>query len=86
MTHANPEKQLILVFDFGSQYAQLIARRVREQGVYSQLVRPDLSLEELRRMKPRGLILSGGPSSVYEPDAPRCVRASAHALACWPCA
>src|SRR5438309_6264896 len=58
--------------DFGSQYAQLIARRVREAGVYSELVRPDISLDELKKLNPRGLILSGGPSSVYEPNAPRC--------------
>jgi GMP synthase (glutamine-hydrolysing) len=64
--------EVIPILDFGSQYAQLIARRVREKGVFSELVRPDISLEELRRLKPRGLILSGGPSSVYEPNAPRC--------------
>src|SRR5262245_55943288 len=64
--------EVIPILDFGSQYAQLIARRVRERGVYSLLVRPDLPVEELRALKPRGIILSGGPSSVYEPDAPRC--------------
>ncbi|WP_428939807.1 glutamine-hydrolyzing GMP synthase [Fontivita pretiosa] len=64
--------EVILILDFGSQYSQLIARRVREAGVYSELVRPDISLEELRARNPRGLILSGGPSSVYEPNAPRC--------------
>src|SRR6476659_8438865 len=64
--------EVIPILDFGSQYAQLIARRVREKGVYSLLVRPDISLEELRALKPKGIILSGGPSSVYEPDAPRC--------------
>ena len=63
---------VIPILDFGSQYAQLIARRVREKGAYSELVRPDISIEELRRMNPRGLILSGGPSSVYAPGAPRC--------------
>src|SRR4029453_1654713 len=57
--------------DFGSQYAQLIARRVREKGVYSELVRPDISLEELKRMNPKHLILLGGPSRVYEAGAPR---------------
>jgi GMP synthase (glutamine-hydrolysing) len=60
------------ILDFGSQYAQLIARRVREKGVYSLLVRPDISLEELRKLNPKGLILSGGPSSVYAPNAPKC--------------
>ena len=64
--------EVIPILDFGSQYAQLIARRVREAGVYSELVRPDISLDELRKMNPKGLILSGGPSSVYEPNAPRC--------------
>src|SRR5437764_3158675 len=64
--------EVIPILDFGAQYAQLIARRVREKGVYSELVRPDISLDELRKMNPRGLILSGGPSSVYEPNAPKC--------------
>src|SRR5215204_3597348 len=64
--------EIIPILDFGSQYAQLIARRVRERGVYSLLVRPDISLEELKKLNPRGIILSGGPSSVYEPNAPRC--------------
>src|SRR5687768_17735587 len=64
--------EVIPILDFGSQYAQLIARRVREKGVYSELVRPDIALEQLKRMNPKGLILSGGPSSVYEPGAPRC--------------
>src|SRR5213083_3684795 len=64
--------QIIPILDFGSQYAQLIARRVREAGVYSELVRPDISVDELRAMNPKGLILSGGPSSVYEPNAPKC--------------
>jgi GMP synthase (glutamine-hydrolysing) len=64
--------EVIPILDFGSQYAQLIARRVREKGVYSELVRPDISLEDLRKLKPKGIILSGGPSSVYEQGAPRC--------------
>lgn len=64
--------EVIPILDFGSQYAQLIARRVREKGVYSQLVRPDMPVEELRKLNAKGLILSGGPSSVYEPNAPRC--------------
>ncbi|HSU66735.1 MAG TPA: glutamine-hydrolyzing GMP synthase [Tepidisphaeraceae bacterium] len=65
-------EEVIPILDFGSQYAQLIARRVREKGVYSELVKPDISLEDLRKLNPKGLILSGGPSSVYEPNAPRC--------------
>jgi GMP synthase (glutamine-hydrolysing) len=67
----NP-RETIAVLDFGSQYAQLIARRVRENHVYSVLVRPDVSVEELRGLNVTGLILSGGPASVYEKDAPRC--------------
>jgi GMP synthase (glutamine-hydrolysing) len=63
-------QELVLVLDCGGQTAQLIARRVREQHVYCQLVRHDLSIERIRRLAPRGLILSGGPASVYEEGAP----------------
>lgn len=66
------DRQVIPVLDFGSQYAQLICRRVREQGVYSELCRPDISAEELLAKKPSGIILSGGPASVYEERAPKC--------------
>ncbi len=62
----------VLVLDFGSQYAQLIARRVREQHVYCEIVRHDISAERIRQLNPRGIILSGGPSSVYEAGAPKC--------------
>ena len=62
----------IIVLDFGSQYAQLIARRVREQNVFCEIVRHDLSADRIRDIAPRGIILSGGPSSVYEEGAPRC--------------
>ncbi|PQO48134.1 glutamine-hydrolyzing GMP synthase [Blastopirellula marina] len=62
----------VLVLDFGSQYAQLIARRVREQHVYCEIVRHDITAERIRELAPQGIILSGGPSSVYEPDAPKC--------------
>ena len=62
----------VLVLDFGSQYAQLIARRVREQRVYCEIVRHDLPMERIRELAPAGLILSGGPSSVYAEGAPRC--------------
>ena len=61
----------VLVFDFGSQTAQLIARRVREQNVFCQVVRPDLSADRVRELSPRGLILSGGPASVYAEGAPQ---------------
>jgi GMP synthase (glutamine-hydrolysing) len=60
----------VLVFDFGSQFAQLIARRVREQNVYCEIVRHDLSADRVRELAPKGIILSGGPASVYEKDAP----------------
>ncbi|HVZ94413.1 MAG TPA: glutamine-hydrolyzing GMP synthase [Phycisphaerales bacterium] len=61
----------IAVVDFGSQTAQLIARRVRELGVLSKLISPLAPVSELRAMNPRGIILSGGPASVYEPGAPQ---------------
>ena len=60
----------VLVLDFGAQYAQLIARRIRECHVYSEVVRHDITPDELRRRAPAALVLSGGPSSVYEPGAP----------------
>lgn len=61
----------ILVLDFGSQYNQLIVRRIRQLGVFAELKRADLSLEEIRAWNPTGLILSGGPSSVYDEHSPR---------------
>src|SRR5215475_402835 len=70
MTH--PESERVLIIDFGSQYGQLIARRVREQNVFCQLVRHDLPASRIRELAPKGLILSGGPASVYEPRAPKC--------------
>jgi GMP synthase (glutamine-hydrolysing) len=62
----------VLVLDFGAQYAQLISRRVRENNVYCEIVRHNITPEQIRRHSPRGLILSGGPSSVYEGGAPKC--------------
>jgi GMP synthase (glutamine-hydrolysing) len=62
----------IVVLDFGGQYTQLIARRVREQQVFSSILPCTTSLEEIRKMQPAGIILSGGPSSVYDADAPKC--------------
>ena len=64
------EAHPVLVVDFGAQYAQLIARRVREAGVYSEIVSHDVTAEEIARRAPAGIVLSGGPSSVYEPGAP----------------
>lgn len=62
----------ILVLDFGAQYAQLIARRVRQQHIYCEIVRHDITAERIRQLAPKGLILSGGPASVYEDKAPHC--------------
>src|SRR5262245_9525685 len=62
----------VLVVDFGAQYAQLIARRVREQNVYCEIVRHDILPKRVREIAPNGLILSGGPASVYEAGAPHC--------------
>ncbi|TMB19273.1 MAG: glutamine-hydrolyzing GMP synthase [Deltaproteobacteria bacterium] len=62
---------MILILDFGSQYTQLIARRVRELRVYCEIHPFDLPLDALRRLAPEGIILSGGPASVYDEDAPR---------------
>ena len=68
----SPESESILIFDFGSQFAQLIPRRVRELNVFCQIVRHDLPAARVAELKPRGLIFSGGPFSVYEPGAPHC--------------
>jgi len=66
MTH-----ELILIVDYGSQYTQLIARRIREQHVYCRIITPDrLTPDLLQQERPKGLILSGGPNSVYQPNAP----------------
>jgi GMP synthase (glutamine-hydrolysing) len=61
----------VVVLDYGGQYSQLIARRVRELGVFSELLPHHVGVDEVRRRAPRGLILSGGPASVYAPGAPR---------------
>ena len=65
------QHELILILDFGSQYTQLIARRVREQGVYCEIVPFHFALEKILAKQPKGVILSGGPNSVYERDAPQ---------------
>ena len=67
----NIHDQKILILDFGSQYTQLIARRVREVGVYSEIRAWDISAEDIRAFAPRGIILSGGPESVAAADSPR---------------
>ncbi len=65
-----PHSEVVPILDFGSQTAQLIARRVREEGVFSLLVAPDTPAADLARLNPPGIILSGGPASVYDPGAP----------------
>src|SRR6266853_1886501 len=60
----------ILIVDFGSQYTQLIARRVREAHVYCEIHPPSRSVEWIRQWRPKGIILSGGPNSVYDDDVP----------------
>ena len=65
---------MILIIDFGSQYNQLIARRVREQHVYCQIEPPGIELDKIRSLRPEGIILSGGPASVYETGSPRADR------------
>ena len=69
MTH-DIHSEKILILDFGSQVTQLIARRVREQSVYCEIHPYNMTLEKIREYRPKGIILSGGPSSVYDTDAP----------------
>ncbi len=64
------DRELVLIVDFGSQYTQLIARRIREQRVYCEIVPCTLPLDRIRAMNPRAIVLSGGPASVYEAGAP----------------
>ena len=66
------EKDLILIIDFYGQYNQLIARRVRECNVYSEIVPYKTSIEEIKKKKPKGIIFTGGPASVYAENAPMC--------------
>ncbi len=70
--------QTILILDFGGQYKELIARRVRECGVYSVVRSGDITPEEIRKIAPIGIILTGGPNSVYKEDSPRCDREIFH--------
>ena len=70
MSVAHAEHQSVLVFDFGAQYGQLIARRVRDLGVYSEIVPCDITADEVAALAPDAIILSGGPASVYADDAP----------------
>lgn len=66
------KQEMILVMDFGGQYSQLIARRIRECGVYCEIIPFNTSIEKIRGMNPKGIVFSGGPSSVYGAGAPKC--------------
>ena len=72
LPHGRVAHQTILVLDFGSQYTQLIARRLREFSVYSEIVSYTISVDEIEKRRPQGIILSGGPSSLSEAGAPTC--------------
>ena len=65
-------RQIIVILDFGSQYSELIARRIRETQVYSEVLSYRTTIEQLQQLNPKGIILSGGPSSVYDKGAPHC--------------
>ena len=66
------DRQMIVILDFGSQYSELIARRIRETQVYSEVLSYRTTVEKLRQLNPKGIILSGGPNSVYDDRAPQC--------------
>jgi GMP synthase (glutamine-hydrolysing) len=68
----NSLRELILVLDFGGQYKELIARSVRGLSVYSEIRSGNISVEEIKRLSPIGIILTGGPNAVYAPNAPLC--------------
>jgi len=65
-------RQMLVILDFGSQYSELIARRIRETEVYSEVLSYRTTAEQLKQLNPRGIILSGGPNSVYDEGAPQC--------------
>ena len=66
------DKELVIVLDFGGQYNQLIARRVRECNVYCEVHSYTLGIEKIKEMEPKGIIFTGGPDSVYDDKSPRC--------------
>ena len=66
------ERELILIIDFGGQYNQLIARRVREKHVYCEVHPCTISIDKIRELNPKGIIFTGGPASIYEENAPKC--------------
>ncbi len=67
---SNLHKGGVVIIDFGSQYTQLIARKVREQNIYSEIVHSEITYDEILEREPAAIILSGGPSSVFEEKAP----------------
>ena len=67
-----PNKEMVLVMDFGGQYSQLIARRIRECGVYCEILPYNAPVDKIISLKPQGIVFSGGPSSVYSAAAPKC--------------
>src|SRR5205814_335029 len=67
-----PDNDYVAILDFGSQYTQLIARRTREASVYCEILTPDAKPEDLKKHRLKGIILSGGPASVYQKRAPTC--------------
>src|SRR5260370_12821179 len=69
---ASSERGGVVVLDFGGQYTQLMARRIREQQVFSAILACTSTLDEIRKLEPTGIVLSGGPSSVYDAQAPKC--------------
>ena len=64
------KNELVIVLDFGGQYNQLVARRVRECNVYCEIYSYKIDIEKIKAMNPKGIILTGGPNSCYEPDSP----------------
>ncbi|MEB3164831.1 MAG: glutamine-hydrolyzing GMP synthase [Prochlorothrix sp.] len=72
VAHDHLNRQIIVILDFGSQYSELIARRIRETQVYSEVLSYRTTADHLRKLNPKGIILSGGPNSVYDPGAPHC--------------
>jgi GMP synthase (glutamine-hydrolysing) len=71
-TETSIHRQMIVIIDFGSQYSELIARRIRETQVYSEVLSYRTTAEQLHNLNPQGIILSGGPNSVYDENAPQC--------------
>ena len=66
------QNEFVLILDFGGQYNQLIARRVRECNVYCEVKPYNISIDEIKKLNPKGIIFTGGPSTVSDPAAPKC--------------